>query len=412
LWKSARAIPSLDLDFAGTKSLKDGISNQDLITFTRASSGTYVGNDGVLQTAVTDAPRFDHNPTTGESLGLLVEEARTNNFTASEDFSNIDWIKTLATVSTNVTNDPALLPTADKLVEDVTNGEHQISRSFPVVSGTTYTISLFVKAAGRTFCRFGFTGLGFAAPTRSTFGLSTGTITTNAGGSPTITALGNGWYRLSVTNTATSSTAGSFIIQPQTDSSTSSYTGDGTSGLFLWGAQLEAGSGPSTSYIPTTTATVTRAADVASITGTNFSQFYNQTEGTMFASGIIANNGVITVVDDGTFNNRKPQFTVGASSATDCSYVTTGSVIANFSQASSANVLNRWATAYATDDFGFSANNLAPVQDSSGTLPSGNNTLRLGSFHNGSSNANGTIRRLTYWPTRLSNTTLQAITHP
>ena len=78
LWRAARAVPSLDLNFADSKSLTDGVTGQNLVTFTRASSGTFVGSDGVLRTAANDVPRFDHNPTTGESLGLLVEEARTN----------------------------------------------------------------------------------------------------------------------------------------------------------------------------------------------------------------------------------------------------------------------------------------------------------------------------------------------
>ena len=81
LWRRARAVPSLDLRFAESKSLVDAASGQSLVTFTRASSGTYVGSDGLIKTATTNEPRFDHNPTTGESLGLLVEEQRTNGFT-------------------------------------------------------------------------------------------------------------------------------------------------------------------------------------------------------------------------------------------------------------------------------------------------------------------------------------------
>ena len=78
LWTAARAVPSLDLRFAENKSLTDAKTGASLVTFTRASTGTYVGSDGLLQSATTNEARFDHNPTTGESLGLLVEEARTN----------------------------------------------------------------------------------------------------------------------------------------------------------------------------------------------------------------------------------------------------------------------------------------------------------------------------------------------
>ena len=67
--------PTLNLDFANTKTL------DPRVTFTRASTGTFVGSNGLIQTAASNIPRFDHNPTTGESLGLLVEEARTNSLT-------------------------------------------------------------------------------------------------------------------------------------------------------------------------------------------------------------------------------------------------------------------------------------------------------------------------------------------
>jgi len=78
LWAKAGAVPSLDLRFADDKSLIDAVTGQQLVTHTRVGSGTFTDSAGTLQTAATNVPRFDHNPTTGESLGLLVEEARTN----------------------------------------------------------------------------------------------------------------------------------------------------------------------------------------------------------------------------------------------------------------------------------------------------------------------------------------------
>jgi hypothetical protein len=149
---------------------------------------------------------------------------------------------------------------------------------------------------------------------------------------------------------------------------------------------------------------------VASITGANFSSWYRQDEGTVFAEGRPVNGGVVTVADDGSFSNRKPQINLGAFGSTDIYYITAGAGVANFSQASSASVMNRWATAYATDNFGFAANGSAPTQDSSGALPSGNNALRLGRFHDGSGCANGPIKRICFFPQRLPNSTLQNIT--
>lgn len=87
LWETG-GIPSLDLNFAKNKSLIDSVSGNNLVTFTRASTATYVGEDGLIKTAAVNEPRFDHNPTTGESLGLLVEEQRTNLLNQSQSFSS------------------------------------------------------------------------------------------------------------------------------------------------------------------------------------------------------------------------------------------------------------------------------------------------------------------------------------
>jgi len=78
LWDKAGTRPSLDQQFADRKDLIDAISGQQLITHTRASAGTYRGSDGLIKTATTNEARFDHDPVTGESLGLLVEELRSN----------------------------------------------------------------------------------------------------------------------------------------------------------------------------------------------------------------------------------------------------------------------------------------------------------------------------------------------
>jgi hypothetical protein len=113
------------------------------------------------------------------------------------------------------------------------------------------------------------------------FDLQNGVVATNAAGStPQITDLGNGWYRCSVTRTTTASqtTISARYLAVQSDN-VPSFAGDGTSGIYLWGAQLEAGAYP-TSYIPTTTATVTRNADVISKTG--ISDLIGSTEGTIF----------------------------------------------------------------------------------------------------------------------------------
>ena len=109
-------LASLDLNFSQYKALTDSVSGTNLITFSRASTGTYVDSDGLIKTAVADAPRFDHDPVTGESLGLLIEEERTNLFTYSEEFDDATWLKSNATVTANDAVAPDGTSTADKLI--------------------------------------------------------------------------------------------------------------------------------------------------------------------------------------------------------------------------------------------------------------------------------------------------------
>lgn len=297
LWKNARAVPSLDLRFAENKSLTDAKTGASLVTFTRASTGTYVGSDGLIKSATTNEARFDHNPTTGESLGLLVEEARTNLVLRSEELDNASWTKqSSVSVSANTTISPDGALTADTVTADQSLG---IFQSVAATVSTTYTNSVYIKAGTATAIMLrDDTGAG----RHIVFNPSTGVITATSGTlvSSGSQALNNGWYRYFMTYVADATTARG-IIRPNSAGSAQTF--------IAWGAQIEAGAF-ATSYIPTTTATATRAADVASITGANFSSWYNQTEGTVFAEtqqiGSIL--GYTMALSDGTDNNRIAQF--------------------------------------------------------------------------------------------------------
>lgn len=190
----------------------------------------------VLQTAASGVARFDHNPTTGESLGLLVEEQRTNLVTYSEDFANAAWTKSNSSITSNTIVAPDGTLTGDKLVEDTANSNHSVRNPVTVVSGSTYTASVYFKAAERTQSSFEiFTG---ASVYKIIVDLSTGTFVSQSGtGSYVITSVGNGWYRVAITAVASSTTLNAFIYPAVAGSTT--YTGNGYSGVFIWGAQLE-----------------------------------------------------------------------------------------------------------------------------------------------------------------------------
>ena len=407
LWTRARAVPSLDLNFAGTKTL------DSRVTFTRASSGTYVGSDGVLQTAATDEARFDHNPTTGESLGLLVEEPRTNSFVRSEEFGTT-WTATgLSSITADAATAPNGAATADTLVETTGVSEvHRVLQNTSITSGSSYTVSAFAKQAQRRYCYLLFTpnNTWNGTSTIAYFDLQTGTIVNVANCTATITAFPDGWYRLTATTTATATNAAALIcIGSSSTGSVQTYIGDGSNAITVWGAQFETGSF-ATSYISTTSATVTRAADVASITGSNFSSWYNQTEGTVFSdSNIIASqvqNQTVWQLGGGTILSslRQPQGTSNQFRAL---------IGGTFTASPGTGGLLSAGTSKAGVAYLGTAGRLQVA--SSGVDSTGSsldaNKLDIGSLNPGSS-LNGTIKRLTYWPVRLANTTIQSITTP
>jgi prepilin-type N-terminal cleavage/methylation domain-containing protein len=413
--------PSLDLNFAKNKSLIDGVSGNNLISFARNSTGTYIGEDGLIKTAAANEARFDHNPTTGESLGLLVEEARTNLLTYSEQFDNASWTKTgllaFGSGSTlNATVAPDGQTTADLLTENSSTSEHRVeTAAISWVANTTYTLTIFAKANGRTRMDvFGVGGGNFTGGRNASFNLSTGAVIATDGVVASIEARANAWYRIRMTFTASAApSASQLFIRFLDNSNNFSYTGDGTSGIFLWGAQLEAGAFP-TSYILTTTAAVTRSADVASITGSAFTSFYNQTEGTVFAdflrtySGNFPNFPNVYQFNDGTNNNEITLFGNSGGQFMQPSIAVGGSAQIDFTGFTSTFPgPNRSAHGFSLNNSTFAANGVLGTPDISVNLPTVNQ-VKFGD--RSGQRFTGHYKRLTYWPTRLPNATLQSIT--
>jgi hypothetical protein len=175
-----------------------------------------------------------------------------------------------------VTASPDGTTNADKLIEAAVTGNHFCLQTLTLTSGTTYTASFFVKASERTRGRLRTSGSGVYWD--MDFNLTSGTVTN--GTNPFIQNFGNGWYRIGATFTANQA-SNNFILFLYDASGNVSYTGDGTSGLFVFGAQVEVGS-VATSYIPTTAAAVTRNAEVITLSGA-VSGCIGQTEGTIYA---------------------------------------------------------------------------------------------------------------------------------
>ena len=279
--------PTLDLDFANTRTL------DPRITFTRASGGSYVGADGLIKYAGVNEPRFTYDQNTGESLGLMIEDGGTNLLTRSQEFNDAAWGKNNCSVLPNIEVAPDGTLTADKIVDNTTSSVFKLlSRSVGTISGQ-YTLSVFLKAGERFR---GYIQLITATVNSALFfNLKSGTITGGLGIN-TITKYPNGWYRISTSSLYTSNTGNVYIVM-QDNNGVSSYVGDGSSGMYIWGAQLETNSFP-TSYIPTQASARTRARDDTEIRGKNFTDFYNQNGGTVYSDIT-----TVTVRGDNTANN-------------------------------------------------------------------------------------------------------------
>jgi hypothetical protein len=365
----------------------------------------------VLQTAAAGQARFDHNPVTGESLGLLIEEQRSNLVTYSADFSNAYWVKSNAAIESNVAVAPDGTLTADKLTTSASNAWHVVYSGASTLSGA-HTFSGYVKAAGYSKIAIGDAQqpAGYAV-----FDSSNGTLVSQASTTATsITSVGNGWYRITCTITLSASTRFSFtVIDPSytSGSFTTAWNATDTfSGIYIWGAQLEAGAFP-TSYIPTVAATVTRNNDIASMTGTNFTSWFSNAEGTLYGEGGgRTSQGALATINPAAedFNNM---IVLGALPTASAFRVwRSGSSQADFGTIS-AGVQNKLSLGYAVNNIAGSINGATVITDTSCLIPNlTTSTFSIGRGWSGTHFLNGTIKKLAYYPARLSDAQLQALT--
>ena len=247
-------------------------------TTTRATGATRVNKEGLIEVVGNDKPRIDY--TDSAKGALLLEPQSTNLVTYSESFDNSYWVKGGSSVASGFTS-PSGDTSAFKLVEDGANSKHRVGRA-TFTAGTQRTFSVFAKKGERDYISLFDNNVLGDALKGVIFNLNTGTLSLNNFAvtylNPTIKSLGNGWYICSVTWTPASLSVPS--VGSSADGLTNSYQGDGTSGIYIYGAQLEVGSYPS-SYIPTQGSAVTRVADTAS--GSGNSEVFNDSEGVLFA---------------------------------------------------------------------------------------------------------------------------------
>lgn len=383
LTATERVLPKLALDFTT-------VSLDSRITFTRTTGAsnpaTYVGSNGYITSASNNQPRFDYDPVTLVCKGLLIEESRQNAWVYSENFSG--WTpQPGVALEYDQTTSPANTLTADKATKTGAVTFQSINKNVTVTNTTSYVFTVFLKNIN-------------AAQTRVRFICGTSDVNVFvdwSNPSATSTNYGNGWYRVSVPFTS-ASTTGSPYIYPA-----GSGTAEGA--IYVWGAQLEVGAF-ATSYIPTTSAALTRNADVAVMTGANFSSWWQATIGGVTASALPSTvSGVRPLIqfDDTTANNiialrgntTNPELYVKAT--TDQAQIDAGTI--------AANTLYKLTGAWNTNNCAAAINGSAVVTDTSATIPTATQA-RLGC--DGTNYLNGQLQTIRYWPQRIIDAEVQA----
>jgi len=355
----------------------------------------------VLLTAGGNQARFDCNPTTGESLGLLIEEQRTNLALYSEDFSYY-------TGSGSITVNQGIAPNGTQTADLIT-GTSDIYQTLVGSSSGTYSLSMYVRSITAPYFMLSF---GYPSVQRVVFNLSNGSVSSTVGTNITGSSIsvGNNWYRLTIVGISQGS-----ILYNQFNAYASTTYNDKTTGALIWGAQLEQGAFP-TSYIATTSASATRTADAASMTGTNFSTWYSINGGSLYAAYRIAftsgnryllsidqnNNNYVEINGNSTTNRSQLYNRVGG----------TLDVAISGSTPVSLTSVNQIAIAVANNDFALYLNGTSQGTDTSATLAPTLSSLEIGRYNEGSPSGylNGTIAKIAYYPIRVTNAQMQALT--
>jgi hypothetical protein len=414
LTATERVLPKLALDFT-TASLDSRVS------FTRASNtATRVNSLGLIELVNADLPRFDFNPVTLVCRGLLIEETRVNFLLQSEAFGTSPWTTASqnASITQNSTTSPDGQVTADTFTDNATSAIHRVSQTVTTANTNQKVFSCFAKYSSLqwiTLSASTSTGTWAGAKFDIQNGVL-GSISQQGAGwtanSSSITNFGNGWFRCVLVYTPGASGATPLLVSGATDGTTFTTSQRGSevysgtdSSAFVWGAQLEDGAF-ATSYIPTVASQVTRSADVATMTGTNFSDWFNATEGTFVAKS--------DTVDATNFPK-----TLYAGTANDAVYLDTRTVsvrsiivaatVAVLAKTSTKLAVNIFSAAYKLNSHNAGFNGAAVTAATSGAIPTGITSMSIGSGLS-SNFANGHIYRIDYYPQRLTDAELRAFT--
>ena len=434
--------PSLDFVFTGEKkSLTDRVGNVT-VDFTRSSTATYVGSDGLIKSAAVNEARFDHDKD-GNGLGLLIEESRTNLALESEDWGNTTYWYSNGNkgglnqasskdyfIATNNTTDvlsPDGANNAVKLAGDTnyTSSGYALGRvsivtkSITLAQNTVYTFSVFIKDPNSVldsnqifYIMYG----SMFSNTNASAGFDLQNDTVSFGGnisnqSGSIESYSNGWKKLTATFTNTNSGGAPWIFIQESDNFTgpNTFSTNGES-FYAFGLQIEEASF-GTSYIPTSGSTSTRGADQALLNGTDVTSWYNIPEGTVYSEAM---SPIDLTTSRLVWHFRDPgRKEHNADNGFQWYDVGTGYSTNGFTYVAGVSNKQSYAYSHITGSSTRACLNGAFRYDlavNPSATPSAHTTLSLGSNVGNNIFLNGYIKRFTYWPTRLSDSDLQRLT--
>lgn len=411
--------PSLNLNFARSKTLDPRID------VSRTTTATYVESNGLIESVNTDEPRFDHDPVTGECLGLLIEQSRDNICFYGTTIQNFS-IRSGGTLTANAVTAPDGTTTATRVqANGSVVGFYDDGTGKTYTSGETYTFSCFFKANGTdevVILLYGatWTGADGTSNVVGKFDLTNGTTidqdtdgnntTRNPSGGAKIESYPNGWYRCSITETCTTT-------HTQIHQLIRSVVNNGD--IYAWGYQIEECSYASSLIITTTNATVSRGNDNYKIDGTNFSDFYNPSESSIYVrfniKGPFLTNGYnkLYEISDGTADNRYQTLLNGENSSIYESFLIAGSNNLNFNAStitfgSFHEVVAGFGTSYKRYAYNASGILDTNTDTSIGISTFSPTQLKIGSQESPNSRyLNGYISQLVYYPTKLTDDQLQ-----
>ena len=404
--------PTFLADFA---QVRDSLDPR--MSFTRATTGSFTDRLGVLKHAPAGAPRWTWNTASGVAQGMSLEASATNLALYSEDFSNAAWTKTNASIGSNAVAAPDGATTADSITVSAASGS--ANQAVTITAGNSVSISVYFKQFTSAYGRIRITdGTNSVA---AWFNIAAGTVGTASAGLTTcvysahsMRQLANGWYRCQLTVTTATSTAFTVHVSCAASDNTEPANLDS---VYAWGVQIEQVTGSTSaasSYVPTTSATVTRNGDVLVVpTSTSW---FSATEGTMLIEWVYRpmreSSAVLGGIGD-TFSN-----TIYLNRSGSLLYMTVlsgGPEQALMAKTMPAvdGVIARAIMAWKVNDFAFCLNGGTVSTDTSGAVPVA--PVRLGIGNAPYSGSGGTqaglpIRRVAYWPWRLANAALQTLT--